>query len=132
MEVARHWRQTPERYRMEAGKCRKCGNISFPGRLICPECGAKEFDTIKLSGKGKLISHTIIRTAPEGFEDIAPFAVGIVELEEGNRVMGQITDCNPETLKTGDKLTSKFRRMNEDGKTGMIMYSYKFVPDVGV
>ncbi len=132
MEVARHWRQTPERYRMEAGKCRKCGNILFPGRLICPECGTKEFDTIKLSGKGKLISHTIIRTAPEGFEDIAPFAVGIVELEEGNRVMGQITDCNPETLKTGDKLTSKFRRMNEDGKTGMIMYSYKFVPDVGV
>jgi uncharacterized OB-fold protein len=46
--------------------------------------------------------------------------------------MGQITDCNPENLKIGDKLAAKFRRMNEEGKTGMIMYSYKFVPDLGI
>jgi uncharacterized OB-fold protein len=64
--------------------------------------------------------------------NIAPYAVGIVEMEEGVRVMGQITDCDLVNLKTGDKLISKFRRMNEEGKTGLIMYSYKFVPDVGI
>ena len=132
MNVPRHWRETPERYRMEAAKCRKCGKISFPARLICPVCSNKVFDKINLSGKGKLLTYTIIRTAPEGFEDIAPYAVGIVEMEEGVRVMGQITDCDLVNLKTGDKLISKFRRMNEEGKTGLIMYSYKFVPDVGI
>ncbi|MCD6566030.1 MAG: Zn-ribbon domain-containing OB-fold protein [Bacteroidales bacterium] len=132
MNVPRHWRETPERYRMEAVKCRKCGKISFPARLICPECKNKVFDKINLSGKGKLLTYTIIRTAPEGFEDVAPYAVGIVEMEEGVRVMGQITDCDLLSLKTGDKLISKFRRMNEEGKTGLIMYSYKFVPDIGI
>ena len=132
MEVARNWRQIPERYRMEAKKCKKCGHIDFPGRLICPECQAKDFDTFNLSGKGKLISHTIIRTAPDGFLDLAPYAVGIIELEDDVRIMAQITDCDPEKLETGDTLIAKFRRMNEEGKTGMIIYSYKFVPDVGV
>ncbi len=132
MQVPRHWREIPRRYRMEAGKCKSCGEIFFPGRLICSKCGAKEFDTIKLSGKGKLATYTIIRVAPEGFADQVPYAVGIIELEEGIKVMGQITDCDPETLKTGDQIVSQFRRMREEGKTGMIMYSYKFVPDLGL
>jgi uncharacterized protein len=132
MEVARHWRETPERYRLEAGKCKKCGKILFPGRLICPTCGHKEFTKINLSGKGKLITYTVIHTAPDGFGDLAPYAVGIVELDEGCRMLAQITDCNPDEIKTGDRMITKFRRMNEDGKTGMIMYAYKFVPDVGI
>jgi uncharacterized protein len=132
MEVAKHWRETPERYRMEAGKCSKCGKIAFPSRLICPDCGSEEFTVINLSGKGKIVSHTVIRTAPDGFEDLAPYAVGIIELDEGIKILSQITDCNPEDLKTGDRLVSKFRRMNQDGKTGMIYYAYKFVPDVGL
>lgn len=132
MHVARHWRETPQRYRMEAGKCKECGSIQFPPRLVCPECGAQEFETVRLSGKGKLLTFTIIRVAPEGFGDLAPYAVGIVELEEGIRVMGQVVDCDPEALKIGDKLVSQFRRINEEGKTGMILYGYKFVPDLGL
>ena len=132
MEVPKHWREIPQRYRMEAGKCKKCNYISFPKRLICPECGSQSFDPINLSGKGKLVTHTIIRTPHKDFTDLAPYAVGLVELEEGNTIMGQITDCDPQSLKSGDRLKSKFRRMNEEGKTGMILYSYKFVPDNGV
>ncbi|MGD0711072.1 MAG: Zn-ribbon domain-containing OB-fold protein [Bacteroidales bacterium] len=132
MEVARHWRETPERYRLEAGKCKKCGKITFPQRLICPECGSEEFTKFNLSGKGKIETFTIIRTAPDGFEDLAPYAVGIIALDEGIRILAQITDCNPEELKIGDRLVSKFRRMNQDGQNGMIYYAYKFVPDIGL
>jgi uncharacterized OB-fold protein len=132
MQVARHWREIPRRYRMEAGKCRKCGKIFFPGRLVCSECGSREFETVRLSGKGKLATFTITRVAPAGFGDQVPYAVGIIELDEGIRVMGQITDCNPELLKIGDRMITKFRRINEEGKTGIIMYGYKFVPDEGV
>ena len=132
MKVAKHWRETPERYRLEAGKWKKCGHINFPGRLICPECGTKEFETIRLSGKGKLETFTIIQTAPPGFADLAPYAVGIVQMEEGVKILAQITDCNPNDIKIGDTLVTKFRRINEEGKTGMIMYGYKFVPDFGL
>jgi uncharacterized OB-fold protein len=132
MKVAKHWRETPERYRLEAGKCKKCNHINFPQRLVCPECGTKEFEMIRLSGKGKLETYTVIHTAPDGFADLAPYAVGIVELKEGVKILAQITDCNPAELKIGDTLVTKFRRIDQEGKTGMIMYGYKFVPDNGL
>jgi uncharacterized OB-fold protein len=132
MQVAKYWREIPSRYRMEAGRCIECQMISFPKRLICPECGSREFETINLSGKGSLVTYTITRVAPVGFADQVPYAVGIVELDEGIRIMAQITDCELDKLKTGNRLIAKFRRINEDGNTGVIMYGYKFVPDVGI
>ena len=132
MEVPRHWREIPQRYRLEANKCTKCSKILFPERIICPDCKSESLEKFNLSGKGRILTYTIIRTAPEGFIDLAPYAVGIIELDEGVRVMGQITDCFPEKIKIGDRVVAKFRRMNEEGKTGMIMYSYKFVPDLGI
>jgi len=132
MQVPRHWREIPERYRLDAVKCKKCQHISFPKRLVCPECGSQEFEKMRLSGKGKLVTFTIIEVAPEGFVDQVPYAVGIVELEEGIQVMGQVTDCDPKNLKIDDSLVTQFRRIREEGKTGMIMYAYKFVPDLGL
>ena len=43
MEVAKHWRETPERYRMEAGKCSKCGHTEKSNRktqswFFCTKC----------------------------------------------------------------------------------------------
>ena len=37
---SRSWRENPQRYRMEAGKCTGCGEIYFPPRRVCAECGA--------------------------------------------------------------------------------------------
>lgn len=132
MQVPRHWREIPQRYRLEADKCKKCSNILFPGRMVCPKCGSEEFEVFQLSGKGRLITYTVIRIAPEGFTDIVPYAIGLIEMEEGPKIMAQIVDCDPNNLKTGDKLVFQFRKIREEGKTGAIMYGYKFVPDVGV
>lgn len=132
MQVPRFWREIPRYYRLEAGKCTACGSIALPPRLICPDCGARTFETVALSGRGSLQTFTIIRIAPEGFGDQAPYAIGIVELDEGVRIMAQITDCEVDKLGIGDRLVTKFRRIREEGKTGIIMYAYKFVPDVGL
>ena len=132
MQVPRHWREIPHRYRLEAVRCKKCQALFFPKRLICVECGAREFETLRLAGRGKLVTFTITEVAPAGFADQVPYAVGIVEMEEGVRVMGQITDCDPSELKIGDSLVTQFRRIREEGKTGIIMYGYKFVPDLGL
>ncbi len=132
MQVPRHWREIPKRYRLEAAQCEKCRNIIFPEKFSCPECGSRDFKTIRLSGKGKLLTHTVIRIAPEGFNDQVPYVIGIIKMDEGPQIMAQITDCDPEELKTGDRLIYQFRRIREDGDRGIIMYAYKFVPDVGL
>ena len=39
MNPARYAREMPHRYRMEAAKCKGCGEVYFPHRLVCRECG---------------------------------------------------------------------------------------------
>jgi len=128
MAVPSYWREMPRRYRLEAGKCNKCNCVQFPPRLICPECGHREFQVVKLSRNCKLITYTVIHVAPSQFTDQVPYPVGIVELEDGVRLLAQIADCPLEALKTGMQLRIEFRRITSDGEAGIIHYGYKCVP----
>ncbi len=128
MFPARYWREIPQRYRLEANKCKKCGYIGFPPRLVCPKCGGREFEPIKLKSEGKLLTYTIIRVPPSGFKDQTPYAIGIVELDDGAKIMAQLVDVNLEDIKTGDKYHIEFRKVQSDGHSGILAYGYKFVP----
>lgn len=126
---ARSWREIPQRYRLEAGKCAKCGFIAFPPRLICPACGAREFEPHKLAEAGKVLTFTVIRVAPQQFVDQSPYAVGIAELDDGVKLTAQIVDCEPADLKVGMRVRIEFRKVSEEGASGVIYYGYKFVPE---
>ena len=127
MITARYHREIPQRYRLEAGKCGKCGHIDFPPRLVCPKCKGRKFSTITLNDEGKLVTFTTVRVASDKFSKETPFAVGIVELNDGVRVTTQIADVEPEELKIGQKVKLVFRRIQEDGKAGILCYGYKAI-----
>jgi uncharacterized OB-fold protein len=128
MSVSKYWREIPHRYRLEAGQCQNCQYVCFPKRLVCPECGSKDFKNIQLPREGKLITYTIIHIAPSKFTDQVPYAVGIVELNQKVRILCQITDCSLDKIKTGMSLRIEFRRISEEGEAGIINYGYKCVP----
>lgn len=128
MLSARYWREMPQRYRLEAGKCKKCNKIFFPPRLVCSECKSQEFEKCKLKNTGKLLTYTIIRIAPSQFTDQAPYAIGIVQLDEGVKLLIQITDCDLDKLSIGMDVKIEFRKIQQDGKAGIICYGYKVVP----
>ena len=83
---------------------------------------------LKFSGKGEIVSYTIIHSAPEDFEEQVPYPIAVIELEEGPRVTAQIVDCDINDVKIGMKVQSTFRRIQEDGYIGAIYYGYKFKP----
>ncbi|MBC8358293.1 MAG: Zn-ribbon domain-containing OB-fold protein [Candidatus Aminicenantes bacterium] len=126
---SRYWREIPQRYRFEANKCKNCGIVFFPPRLICPECKKREFEETKLAEKGKILTYTIIRVPPRQFVDQAPYAVGIVELDDGVKLTAQIVDCDFEDLKIGLKVKLEFRKIFDEGEAGILCYGYKFVPE---
>ncbi len=126
---SRYWREIPQRYRLEANSCVKCKQKFFPPRLVCPECGSRDLVKTKIAEKGKVISYTIIRVPPSQFKDQAPYAVGVVELDDGVRLMGQIVDCDFEDLKLEQRVRIEFRKLFEQGHSGILCYGYKFVPD---
>jgi uncharacterized OB-fold protein len=125
---ARYWREIPQRYRYEAAKCTKCSKISFPPRLVCSGCRGREFEQTTLAQTGVVETFTVIHVAPTGFADEAPYAVGVVELDDGVKITGQIADCDLNSLSTGDPVRMEFRRVQEDGESGVLCYGYKFVP----
>lgn len=127
MITARYHREIPQRYRLEAAKCSSCGQISFPPRLVCPQCKAKKFETVHLSDEGKLVTFTVVRVASDKFSKETPFPVGIVELNDGVRVTAQIADAAIDDLKIGQKVKLVFRKVQEDGKAGILCYGYKAI-----
>ena len=123
----RYAREIPQRYRLEASKCKSCGNVSFPPRLICPECKSREFETIKLSEKAEILTYTIIRVASDAFSKITPFAIAVIAVDSGARLMTQIADSPIDKVKIGEKVKLVFRKIQDEGKSGLHCYGYKAV-----
>ncbi|RLJ07789.1 MAG: transcriptional regulator [Candidatus Aenigmatarchaeota archaeon] len=121
-----YWRLQKSRYNLIGSRCKTCGSLYFPPRQLCPRCRSKgQLEDYRFSGKGKIVSWTIIRAAPEGFEDQAPYAVAIIELEEGVKVPGQLVG-RPDGIEIGKPVRAVFRRITEDGPAGLIHYGLKW------
>ena len=127
MITARYHREIPQRYRFEAAKCSQCGHISFPPRLVCPGCKGQSFQSVRLNDEGTLLTFTVIRVASEKFSKETPFAVGVVELNDGVRVTAQLADTDVDALKIGQRVKLVFRKIQDDGKAGIHCYGYKAI-----
>jgi len=82
-------------------RCKKCGEIYFPPRADCLNCMDDKFEWVEYSCKGTLNSYTTIHAAPKGFDDIAPYTLGIVDLKEGGRLLAWIGDIPKNEIKIG-------------------------------
>ena len=128
MTVPRFWRKIPNRYNLIGTKCENCNSFYFPPRLVCPSCRRNGMiSEYQFEGSGKVVTHTTIYTAPEGFSKMAPYVLAIVELDEGPRLTAQIV-CDPSEVKIGMRVKSVFRKLGEEGPEGVIYYGTKFVP----
>ena len=94
--------------KLMAGKCLKCGKIHLPPRPLCDNCFSQEFEWVSVSGRGKLLTYTVISVAPQQFQALTPYAVGIVQLENGLKIPGMIQGLTQEQLKIGMELTLDF------------------------
>ena len=120
------WRLRESKYRMMGTKCETCSTTFFPPRHLCPKCRSHgKIEKFCFSGCGEIISYTIIRSAPSGFENQTPYAVGIIKLKEGPNITGQIVG-EIENVDIGKNVCSVFRKMYEDGEEGLNHYGFKF------
>lgn len=125
---ARYWREIPQRYRYEAATCDACGKIHFPPRVVCSGCRGTAFSKTTLAQQGVIETFTIIRVPPTGFGAESPYAVGIVKLDDGVKVMAQVVDVDLDELQIGQRVSIEFRRAQTEGEAGILCYGYKFVP----
>lgn len=91
-----------------AARCSECGTLLLPPRPVCTKCLSTDFKWVELRGNGKLLSYTVIHVSPVQFESMAPYTVGIVELEDGPHLPGMIRDVEPEKIMVGMDLKVDF------------------------
>ncbi len=113
-------------------RCSGCGQHYVPPRPICPKCYSSTMEWVQMSGKGRLAAFTCIRVVPPnmqqwGFNRDNPYCSGVVELEDGGRVVALIDDVDPkqpETIRIGTPLAVKFLHRGEgEGKQTILAFS---------
>jgi len=128
---ARYHRSIPQRYRLEAAKCKKTGKIFFPPRKVgsVEDGHCEDFEVVRLSDRGKVVSYTVIHVGPSQFKDETPYVNAIVELEEGVRINCMLTDVDIKAVEVGMAVKLEFRKIMSIGTGGILCYGYKAVPE---
>jgi uncharacterized OB-fold protein len=108
-------------------RCTGCGHIEFPPRADCPGCGGTGFEWVDISGKGSLVTYTTIHAAPTGFGDRAPYTIGVIDLEEGGRLLSWIESVPEDELAVGMPLKAEVEKLPpaEEGKPERYIYVLK-------
>ncbi|OPY13892.1 MAG: hypothetical protein A4E66_00578 [Syntrophus sp. PtaB.Bin001] len=117
---------------LKAGKltttrCKACGAVSYPPRVICPDCYSDDLEYIELPQKGRVIVFTeTIKGVPLGYT--SPLIHAYIDLGENSpvkRLLIRVVNCAAGQLKEGDELKLVILNVPshpiEKGKTGNIM-----------
>ena len=95
-------------------RCDECRQVYFPPRPFCPKCASRKVSIFKASGRAKLYSYVINHRPAPGFT--LPYAIAVVELAEGPRMMTNIVGCaqTPTALVLDMPLEAVFEKQTED------------------
>lgn len=77
---------------LTAPKCQACGRLRFPPRPLCPACWSEDHVWIVLRPRGLLYSFTHIHVAPRALDGDLPYSIGIVDLDDGVRLLCRLVN----------------------------------------
>jgi uncharacterized OB-fold protein len=119
-----YWTAARER-RLVIRKCKDCNQLHFMPRHLCPHCWSDQLEWVDAAGTGSVHSFTIIRRASDpAFAALVPYAVALIELDEGPRMMANIVGPDALAVRIGDSVQVTF----EDRGEGAMVPQFQRVP----
>jgi uncharacterized OB-fold protein len=95
------WEAARQR-RLALQRCRGCGAHRFPARDLCSRCLSRDVEWVTVSGRGSIFSWAVMHQVYHpGFADQVPYAVVVVELAEGVRLVSNLLDCSVDEIRAG-------------------------------
>src|SRR5712692_2596715 len=105
-DSAGFWEAAAEQ-RLVAQRCGDCGRLRHPPRPMCPQCNSLSIELVELSGRGALYSYSVLHHPQHpAFE--YPVLAALVDLEEGVRIVSNLTDVDPANIRIGMPLEVDF------------------------
>ena len=96
-------------------RCTSCGTFRFPVSRHCRACGKEGHEWVEVSGRGKIFTFvTYHRHYHPGFANELPYVVGLVELEEGPRIISNIVGVAPEAVRCDMPVAVRFEPITAD------------------
>ncbi len=93
------WFDGAKEHRLLIQRC-SCGKLRHPPGPRCPECGSYDWDAQEATGRGVVYSF-VVNHYPQVPAFDYPLPVGLIELEEGTRLVADIVDCDPSEIRIG-------------------------------
>ena len=113
-QTAPHW-EGARAGKLRVQRCKTCGTLRYPPNRWCAQCRSDEMDWIDVSGKGQVWSWCIFhRQYFKGFETEIPYAVVLVELDEGLRLYSNLIDVPHDRIRIGMRVHAAFERVTDD------------------
>jgi len=128
LSIPKFWRRRYSYYFIKLTKCLSCGRISYPDRCVCPYCRSLNVEVVNSNGTGELISYTVSYYRIEGSEELLPKIVGLIRLDEGPLIIGEVVDVRVDELSQGLRVEAVLRRFKSEDPAGLIYYGLKFRP----
>jgi uncharacterized OB-fold protein len=97
--------------------CRACDRAQFYPRAMCTACHGHDLEWRTSSGRGTVCTFTVNHRPPNvAFQDDVPYAIALVDLDEGFRMMMNVLDCDPDSVHIGMRVAVTFESRGEDGE----------------
>lgn len=100
-------------HRLLIQRCGGCGSLRFPWLPGCGSCGCLEWDTVEASGDGTVFSYVVMHHPPFPAFD-PPYAVGLIELAEGVRIVSNVIGVPYDKVRIGMPVRVQFERYDEE------------------
>ncbi len=98
-------------------KCSRCATFNFHPKPWCIECGSRELVWTDAKPFGTVYSHTVSYTVAMNFPGWTadlPVVVCLIDLDDGARMYGQVTDCAPEDIHIGMRVEVHFEPISPE------------------
>ncbi|WP_234426705.1 bifunctional MaoC family dehydratase N-terminal/OB-fold nucleic acid binding domain-containing protein [Streptomyces niger] len=123
------WAGVEER-RLLIQRCGGCGRLRFPWLPGCNACGGQEWDTVEASGAGTVFSYVVMHHPPFPAFD-PPYAVAVVELAEGVRMVSDVVGVGHDEVRVGMPVQLEFQRVDEELVLPVFRATEPGPPDTG-
>jgi uncharacterized OB-fold protein len=109
LETEPFWASADEG-RLVLPRCDACEAVIWYPRRWCPMCHQHGVSWFEATGHGTVYSFTVVRQAGGDWQEAVPYVIAFVELDEGPRVLTNVVDVDPDTVRVGDEVSVVFDR----------------------